>query len=272
MINMATRNPAARRHELRREIALRSTASVAELCRLLDASPATIRRDLDVLQNEGLIIRSYGGASVQPKRPAEQTFAIREQEDVEAKRAIANIVIGMIKPAETVFLNGGSTSMAVARELAISELNLFVATTGINIASAISENENITVCLLGGFVQRSLLVTTGLFTEAMIAQINADIAIISGDAFDLEQGLSFDTPSDASEAGHMLRSSKRWVALVTGTKFSRPARITAVKARDVTQIVTDKINPALKSSLTELGIDVVQATSDTVATDMRTTA
>jgi DeoR/GlpR family transcriptional regulator of sugar metabolism len=265
MIVMASRNPAARRHQLRREIALKSTASVAELCKLLNASPATIRRDLDVLQSEGLIVRSYGGASVQPKRPAEQAFAVREQEDVEAKRAIAKSVIDLINPGETVFLNGGSTSLAVARELAISNLKLFVATPGIHIATVIAENENITVCLLGGFVQRNLLVTSGLFTEAMIDQINADIAIIDGDAFDPEQGLSFDSPTDATEARHMLRSSKRWVALVTGTKFHRRARITGLKLSEVTHIVTDVIDPPLEDSLTNLGIEVIHAESETTA-------
>ena len=206
-------------------------------------------------------MRSYGGAAVQPKRPAEQAFQIREQEDIEAKRAIAKAVIGLINPAETVFLNGGSTSMAVARELAVSPRNLFVATSGINIASALAENANITVCLLGGFVQRNSLVTTGLFTEAMIDQLNADIALISCDAFGLEQGLSFDLPTDATEARHMLRNSKRRIALVTGTKFSRRARIAAVEATEVSHIVTDAIDTALEASLTKLEIDVIRANS-----------
>lgn len=265
MIEMVSRNPAARRHELRRELAHRSTASVAELCELLGASPATIRRDLDALQSEGLIVRSYGGAAVQPKRPAEQAFQVREQEDVEAKRAIARAVIKLINPAETVFLNGGSTSMAVARELAVSNLNLFVATSGINIASVLAENANITVCLMGGFVQRNSLVTTGLFTDAMIDQINADIAFIACDAFGLDQGLSFDTPSDATEARHMLRNSKRRIALVTGAKFSRHARITAIEASEVTHLVTEAIDPTLGANLGELGVDVIEARPEAIA-------
>ena len=258
-----TSDPAARRHKLRRELAHRSTASVVELCELLGAPPATIRRDLDALQSEGLIVRSYS-AAVQPKRPAEQAFQIREQEDVEAKRAIAKAVIKLINFAETVFLNGGSTSMAVAHELAVSNLNLFVATSGINIASVLAENANTTVCLIGGFVQRDSLVTTGLFTDAMIDQINAGIAFISSDAFGLDQGLSFDTPTDATEARRMLRNSKRRIALVTSAKFSRQAGITAIEASEVTHLVTEAIDPALGASLADLGVDVIQVQPETI--------
>ncbi len=118
MIVMAvgSRNPIARRGKLYRELAVRGAASVAELCELFEASAATIRRDLSALQREGLVTRSYGGAAVRRTRPAEQAFAIREREHVDAKRAMAKAAIELFKPGDTVFLNDGSTVMALARE------------------------------------------------------------------------------------------------------------------------------------------------------------
>src|SRR5262245_9185761 len=105
---------------------LRGAATVEELCDALGASPATIRRDLLALEREGVLERGYGGATIRTIRPAEEALAIRELQDVEAKRAISVAAMGLIKSASTVFLNDGSTITILAQQIAASDLELFV--------------------------------------------------------------------------------------------------------------------------------------------------
>lgn len=253
------RNPIARRQRLCRELAVRGAVSVTDLCELFDASPATIRRDLIGLERQGLLKRSYGGAAVRSVRPVEEAFANREQEDIEAKRVIAKAALGLIRSGDTLFLNDGSTVMALAREIAASNLELFVATPAVNVASVLVESGHIDVCLLGGFVRQTSLATSGPFAEMMVDQINPDLTLASCDAFGLEEGIAFDHPDDAALSRKMIAKARRSAALVTGAKLSRSARITALPVTAVNVLVTDQIDATLKTEFISQGLEVIEA-------------
>ena len=256
------RNPIARRRALRREIALRGAVSVAELCELLGASPATIRRDLTALEREGLVRRGYGGASVRSLRPVEEALAVREQRHIEAKQAIARTTVGLISSGDTLFLNDGSTVLALAREIALSDLELFVATPAVNIAHILVNNPNITVCLLGGFVRRTSLATGGHFAEEMVDRINADLAVLSCDAFNAGDGMCFMHPEDAALARKMTAKAKRTLAMVHGAKFSWRARISSVPLSRIDVLVTERMRPDLGAELAQAGVEVVETGID----------
>lgn len=255
------RNPLARRRMLRQEIALRGTVSVNELCELLEASPATIRRDLTALEQDGFVSRGYGGASVRPIRRAEEALAVREQRHITAKQEIARATIGLIKSGDTLFLNDGSTMLPLVHDLALTDLELFIATPAVNIAQILANNPNVTVCLLGGFLRRTSLATDGHFAEAMICQINADLAILSCDGFSITDGMCFSHPGDAALAGKMTSKAKCTVGLVHSAKFNWRARITGVALSSIDVLVTEKIQPELDAELANANVKVINAGS-----------
>jgi len=253
------RNPIARRRSLRREITLRGAVSVAELCDLLDASPATIRRDLVVLEEEGMVNRGYGGASVPSLRPAEEVLAARENKFVQEKQAIAQATIGLINSGDTLFLNDGTSILALARDIALTDLELFVATPAVNIAETLSNNPQITVCLLGGFVRQNSLATGGHFAETMVDQINADLAILSCDAFSITDGMCFMHPEDAALARRMSAKASRTMSLVHIAKVDRKARISSVPINDIDVFITEKLRPDLESELKQANVEIIVA-------------
>lgn len=253
------RNPIARRLRLRRELAVRGAVSVAELSDLLGASPATIRRDLTALARDGVVQRGYGGAAARTSRPAEEALAIREHRNVEEKRLVARAALGLVKSGDTLFLNDGSTVAVLARELAEADLELFVVTSAVNVANSLVGNPRMTVCLLGGFVRRTSLATGGPFAEAMVEQFNADLALLSCDAFSPAQGMSFTNPEDAAVARKMAGRARRCVALVIHPKFAWSARLTGVTLDDIDVVVTDAIDAELAADLSRAGIEVVEA-------------
>lgn len=232
---------------------------MAELCELFDASPATIRRDLVALEQDGSVRRGYGGASVRSMRPAEEALAVREQKHLEAKRAMARTAIGLIKSGDTLFLNDGSTILTLARDIALTDFELFVATPAVNIAHILANNPNVTVCLLGGFVRRTSLATGGHFAEAMVDQINADLAFLSCDAFSAADGMCFMHSEDAAIARKMTVKAKRTIALVHSAKFDWRARISSVPLSDIDVLVTEEMRPDLAAELRQANVDVIVA-------------
>jgi DeoR/GlpR family transcriptional regulator of sugar metabolism len=248
------RNPAQRQSEIKRLLLARGALSVEELCALVSASPATIRRDLAQLQNSLGIERTHGGAAIQSLRPAEQNFAYRESQDVEEKRAIADAALKLMEPGSTIFMNDGSSIMAIAKAIVASGMELFVATPAVNVATTLSENPKATVCLLGGFVRQTSLATSGPFAEAMAAQINADLALISPDGLGTESGLTFTHASDAALAKCMSGKARRTVAIAVAAKLRRTERVSALPISAVHEIITGCQDAALLRGLQKRGV------------------
>jgi len=253
------RNPMVRRRDLRRELSVRGAVSVAELSELLGASSATIRRDLTALAREGVVERGYGGAVTRVARPAEEALVIREHKYIDEKRAIARAAIQMIKPGDTIFLNDGSTVMALARELVASDLELFIVTPAVNVANLLVESPRLTVCLLGGFVRRTSLATGGPFAEAMLEQFNADLALLSCDAFSLAEGMSFSNADDAVLSRKMAARAKRSVAMVISPKLLWSARLTGVTVADIDVLITDTLPAGSRDDLAKIGVTAIEA-------------
>lgn len=253
------RNPNARRALLRRELSVRGAVSVAELSDILGASNATIRRDLDMLAREGVAVRGYGGATAPASRPAEEAFAIREGKDVAAKQAVARATVRLIGNGETLFLNDGSTVTAFARELAASQLELFVVVSAVNVAHILVGNPRITVCLLGGLMRSTSLATGGPFAETMLEQFNADRAVLSADAFTVEEGLSYTNADDANIARKMAARARGCIAMVTGGKFGWNARVAGIATGKIGTLVTDRLPDGQAAGLKSAGVKIVEA-------------
>lgn len=247
------RNPALRRSEIRKLLLARESLSVDELCDLLQASPATIRRDLAHLQDSLGIERTHGGAAMQSVRPAEQNFAYRESLDAEEKRAIAEAALAAIPSGSTIFMNDGSSIMAIAKAIVAAGIEIFVATPAVNVATKLAENPKATVCLLGGFVRQTSLATSGPFAEAMAAQINADLAFISPDGLGAESGLTFTHTDDAALAKCMAGRAQRVIAIAVAAKLRRTERIGALSLAAVSEIITGCDDAAILQGLRRSG-------------------
>jgi DeoR/GlpR family transcriptional regulator of sugar metabolism len=258
-MSIAIRNPVARRKAIQQELVLRGTASVRELSQLLGVSSPTIRRDLESLQRDSLLKRTFGGAEVCNTRYVELAFADREKQNLEGKQAIAKMAIKLLRPHYTVFLNDGSTMLALAREIIASDLELFIITPALNLANLLVESPHLTVYLTGGLVRRKTLSVSGPHAEALVERFNADIALVSADGFSVDQGLSYIDPSDAELANRLVHRAKKSVALVTSDKLGASARVTAVSVSDVDLLITDKIDRQLKNRFDACGLEVTVA-------------
>ncbi len=252
-------NPTARRQAIQRQLMLEGAVSVEDLSRRFGASVATIRRDLNSLEEEGSIRRTHGGAAIKAPRGADQAFALREQLDADAKRVIARKALDFIEPDQTLLINDGSTVLALARELVATGMPLMVATPGVNVATLLSESPAISAYLLGGRVRHRTLGTSGDFAESMLRAFNADCAFIAAEGLSLGEGLTYSYEADATLARLMSEQATRTVILMTTRKLMQRDRITALPASRIDMLITDCMDPDVVGPFADTGIEVVSA-------------
>lgn len=212
-------------------------SSVKELCSVIYASPATIRRDLHAMEEEGLIRLLYGNIIPLTEKPTELPLAFRESQAKESRRLIARRAAEMIPPGSTVLLDGSASAAYMADHIS-PDLGITVFTNCIKTAMKLSEN-GVTVYLLGGKINYRGHVTSGVWTEESIRSIHVDYLFFSAHSL-AENGMI----SGTSESGiqlrrQMLRRAKHSYFLCNYEKVRTTSTFHLCDARDVTGVITD---------------------------------
>jgi len=147
------------------------------LCRELEASESSVRRDLDVLEAESVLRRVYGGAvPVHASGNGAFDFTVESGRFSDEKGRIARLTARLIEDGQTVILDGGSTVAAVAGELASKSLH--IVTNSLPIAETLEARRNIELTLTGGYLDPRLRVMLGPLCEQMLGMIRADVLIM----------------------------------------------------------------------------------------------
>lgn len=167
---------------------------VKTLAERVGVSPSTVRRDLTHLQREGRIARTYGGAMVR-ERFHERSFTESSLIDRQAKAAIAAVAADVVPAGATVFLDAGTTCLALARILA-ERAPLTVATRGLEAAALLTRVPDLEVVLIGGHVQPLSHGVVGPLAALVLDRLAFDVAFLGADAVDPERGLGEPTPEE----------------------------------------------------------------------------
>lgn len=161
--------------------------SVDVLSERLGVSASTVRRDLATLQREGRLARTYGGALVRDVFH-ERSFTESERLNLEEKSAIAAAAVALVPAEGTVFVDAGTTCLALARLLA-DRGPLTVVTRGLEAALALSRNAAIDVVMVGGQVQPRSHGVVGPLSAMALERHHFDVAFLGADAVDPVRGL-----------------------------------------------------------------------------------
>ena len=140
-----------RRACIKETIQEQKSVAVSDLARRFDVTEETIRRDLKVLEAQGVLTRTYGGAFIQGGAINEVDVTLRETSYVEAKRQIAAQCLHLIRNGDSIFLDSSTTALEIAR--AIRDMRLTVLTNSLLIADVLSHSESIRLQVIGGVLQ-----------------------------------------------------------------------------------------------------------------------
>jgi len=233
----------------------RGTIDVRELSALLDLSDMTIRRDLNALAEQGLIVRTHGGAMLPGLGDRPVSFAGKAAQHSEAKEHIAQLAAHEISDGDIIFMDCGSTVFALCPF--IRHKPITVITNSLPIVAELMSSK-VTLNLIGGEVNKARQAVHGHTAESHIARYRADKAFIGVDGVSVANGLSANGELEAAHTLALMRQSAKTYLLCDSTKLEQDRYLRFAPLSVIDTLVTDR--NADKSVLTlyeEAGVRVV---------------
>jgi len=227
--------------------------TVEQLVSAINASPATIRRDLIKLDKEGVISRSHGGVTLNRFIPSQPTTLEKMQRNLHEKQVIAERAASFVQAGDAVVLDAGTTMLELARQL--THLPLRVITADLHIALFLCEFKQIEVTIIGGRIDDSSQSCVGEHGRSLLRTINPDIAFVSCNSWSLERGITTPTEEKAGLKRDLLANAARRVLLADSSKYGSWSLFCAAPLSNLTDIVTDNsLEPDLVRRLQESGV------------------
>jgi len=211
---------------------------VGELSKRFDVSEETIRRDLEKLENEGLVVKSYGGAVLNEENQTDMPLAVRKRTNVEGKKTIAGIISSFIKDGDSLMLDSSSTALFVAKSIK-DRKNMTIITNSLEILIELKDQKNWKIFSSGGLLGEDSLALVGSQADKMISGFHVDASIISCKGFDINKGFTDSNDMHASTKRAMLANCDKRVLAVDSSKFNRIAFNVVGGLDDIDVIVTD---------------------------------
>lgn len=243
---------------IRHHLYVRGAASVQDLCTATGASLATVRRDLQRLEEEGAVERTHGGVRLAGNAGVETAFRIRESENIRAKRMIARRAYALIRPQTTIFLDAGTTVLQVARLLRLQPLDISVFTNGLAVASELANVPALRVTVLGGQLRNENLSFVGPLAEQMLAGLWFDQLFMGFSAAHDDGTISTLDMQEASLNRHMLGRTAEPVLLADSSKFGTRSTYRVAPFGRPMQVVSDGgLAKPWRERLLEMGVGVM---------------
>jgi len=214
-------------------------ADIERLSRELRVSAMTIRRDLTALEGQGKVLRTFGGAIPSGKLAYEFSFKEKESRNREEKERIGQICRNLVHPQDVVFIDTGSTALAVARALR-GICPLTIVTINLCVASEYVGQEDIRVLVPGGQLSAHSPDLYGEWTLELLSQIHVDVAFLGCDAVDPNEGFYASDIKVAAVSRLILSRSRMSYLAADSSKFDKKSFCSIAPLTELTGVITDE--------------------------------
>jgi DeoR family transcriptional regulator of aga operon len=246
---------AARLSAILERLAGGGSVVVADLADDLDASPATIRRDLVALEQQRLLARTHGGA-IAHAVSYELPLRYKSLRYADEKRRIARQAAAYVAEGMAVGLTGGTTATEVGRALA-DQQKLTIVTNALNIASELAIRPGIKLISTGGVARSQSYELSGPIAEASLTGLNLSLAFIGVDGINAQAGCTTHHEVEAHTNAVMIERARRVVVVADSSKIGKVAFARICEAAAVSELITDEAADAdAVRALTESGVKV----------------
>lgn len=250
-----------RQAEIVRVVEERGRARVTELAESFGVSSVTIRKDLDVLADQGRLIRTHGGAIGLRVRGQDLAHDVRDRLQQAEKAAIGRLAATRVNDGESIIIDASTTSIYLARELMLRTpgQSLTIVTNSIRLAGEMATRADISVLLMGGRVRGRSLSLVGQLGDGVLRRVNVQKAFLGAAGFTFEAGLTETTEEEAQIKRAMVAAAREVYALVDNSKWGRVASATFCRPDELTGVITDAGAPDdMVAGLQGMGIEVQQ--------------
>jgi DeoR family transcriptional regulator, aga operon transcriptional repressor len=239
------------------------SVAVDELSDKLHVSVVTIRRDLDMLEQQGLLRRSHGGAvSIEPlfyepfKR--DRSFQAQVERQASEKRRIGRAAAALINPGETIAITPGTTTAEIIRGIPLDS-KITVVTNTANIAMELSKRKDVSVFVTGGHLHGEWFSLVGPTAVRSLDNMLIHTMFIGVDGIDAKWGLSCFSSDEAELNGAMVRHARRHIAVVDHTKFGIVGNWSICDTATLKTLITDSgASDEMIAPFQKLGIEVIR--------------
>jgi DeoR/GlpR family transcriptional regulator of sugar metabolism len=228
----------------------------ADLAVEFEVSPDTVRRDLRELDDAGMLRRVHGGAL--PRAGDTDPLPVRARRAPEAKASIARRAARIVGDGQVVMLDGGSTTLEVARALP-ERLRATVVTNSLPIALALADRRGLEVVVIGGSLSARAGVTVGAATVAELSAVRADVLFLGVCGLHPEIGVSVEDPEEREGKRAMIAGAAEVVGLADHDKLGTALPFVVAPLTEVTTLVTDAKDDEVLAPYRALGIEVLEA-------------
>lgn len=229
---------------------------VEELVEALEVSPATVRRDLSELEKRGEVRRIHGGVLANAAKDDEPLFDDKATLAAEEKQRIAESALKLIRPRTVVYLDGGSTVLALAR-LLTAQTNLTVVTNSLRVAQVLSAGGP-KMILTGGECRLLSQTMVGPLTRAVLDQVRIDLAFVGTLGVSVENGLTTTDPAEAFTKEYAMGRAARTILLTDSSKFGKTRFIRFGTMEQLATIITDtQLSSKNRKAVKRRGVELI---------------
>jgi DeoR/GlpR family transcriptional regulator of sugar metabolism len=207
-----------RQHQILSMARERGALNVSDASRELNVSVETIRRDLTLLEGQGLLRRAYGNAYPVESVGFETDLQYRSESMVAEKSRIAAFAVEQLQDAESVFIDEGHLPHVIARSLP-ADRRLTVVTASLSVAADLAVRPPYTVIMLGGRVRGRTLATVDHWVASMIAEFSVDLAFMGANGLSIANGATTPDPAVSAVKAAAMHTSRRRIFVGTHNKF-----------------------------------------------------
>lgn len=223
-----------------------SRVTVTQLTEALQVSEATVRRDLQELEQNGLLIRTHGGAMLDSSSGLELSFAEKEVTSLDEKKYIAKLAASFIKEGDTIILDAGTTTLEMVPY--ITQKNLTIVTNSLMAAVGLSQNPEIELIIVGGQNRYKTKAITGFLAQQTLQMFQADKVFLGVNGVHLQHGITTPTVEEAMLKKQMIKSAKELFVLADSSKLQK---VTFTKIEDLSNIDWILTDPNVKARVLE---------------------
>lgn len=239
---------------IRQHLFAKGYCSISEIAVAVGASEPTVRRDLQLLEAEGQILRTHGGAQISAASGIEIVFEQRENINLPIKRAIGEAAYRLLRPETSVFLDAGTTVLQLARRLRLNPIPLRVFTNCLPVAHVLMPVPEIGVTLLGGSLRRENASMVGMLAEAALERLWFDQLFLGVGAISEDGSISSADEQEAQINSAMLARCKEAIVLADADKFGMRLTYDVLRLGADMRLLTDgRLSADWRARLADLG-------------------
>lgn len=209
-----------------------------ELIKEMNCSESTLRRDLDALEEKGMLVRVHGGAKRLYEIEREIPITEKTSKNIQEKKEIAEYASSLVQDGDTIFLDAGTTTLYMIPFL--KQKKIRIVTNAVQHAHLLADQEN-EVVLIGGVLKNTTKAVVGAVGCAQLSQYNFNKAFLGINGVDLEYGFTTPDPEEAAIKQQAIKNSAKVFILTDNSKFNT---VTFVKVEDIdgATILTNSLN------------------------------